>query len=101
MTMLSTYRRDLRRQGVSAPAVATTCDFKMSQPRETWRFTPNKKLDRRETKLRCPACSRRLLLRAAYCVGGELVCYQIPDHNVRVTQPKSPRRKVKSSGRGR
>jgi DNA-directed RNA polymerase subunit RPC12/RpoP len=100
MTMLSPYRRDLRRQGVAAPAVATTCDFKISQPKEKWSFAPNKKLDRRETKVRCPACGRRLLLRAVHCVGGELVVYQIPDHNIRVTRAKGPRRKSRKEGRG-
>jgi len=100
MAMHPTYQRDLRRQGVAAPAVSTSCNFKMTQPHEAWTFAPNKKLDRRASKVRCPACGRRLLLRAVYCIGGELTAYQIPDHNVRVTRAKSPRRQSRKTGRG-
>jgi DNA-directed RNA polymerase subunit RPC12/RpoP len=77
------------------------CNFKSTQPRETWVFGPTKKLDRRTGKVRCPSCSRRLLLRAVYCVGGELANYQIPVHNVRETRAKGPRRKSREAGRGR
>lgn len=78
----------------------TECNFKATQPRETWTFAPNKKLDRRTSKVRCPACSRRLLLRAMYCQGpDELAHYQIPDHTVRETRAKGPRRQSRKTGR--
>lgn len=50
---------------------------------------------------RCPSCGKRLRLRATYCVGGEFVRWQLPDHKPRETRKKSPKRKAKTHGRGR
>ncbi len=51
--------------------------------------------------VRCPQCSRRLKVRAMYCVGGEFVGWKLPEHAIRVTRSPGPKRKSKISGRGK
>lgn len=50
---------------------------------------------------RCPKCRRRLTMKARYCVGGEFVCWELPEHKPRVTRTKSPKRQSKKAGRGK
>ncbi len=50
---------------------------------------------------RCPRCSRRLKLKANFCVGGEFVNWSIPEHKPRQTRKPGPKRQSKIAGRGK
>jgi len=92
------------------------CDFRESQPRESWAFAPGPGRMRapsygagqdgiapggRRAVRRCPACGKRLTLRAIYCIGGEFTSWAIPEHVVRKTRRPGVRRKSRASGRGK
>lgn len=85
------------------------CDFKLFYPKDAWRFGKGKNPPRGMGEpsgpsriVRCPQCNKRLHLKAMYCVGGEFVCWDIPDHKAKMKETKkSPKRKSRKSGRGK
>lgn len=102
------------------------CEFKTQAPSKEWQFLPyesplpgygngfGRKMrapqygagqdgiapEERAIK-RCPLCGKRLRLRANYCVGGEFVAWELPEHKARVTRKPGPRRSSRKSGRGK
>lgn len=93
------------------------CEFKKSIPRTEWIFGASnssrklaaprygagqQSIPRGPGRAirRCPACGKRLRLRATYCIGGEFVAWFLPDHKPRQTRKKSPKRKAKTQSRG-
>ena len=50
---------------------------------------------------RCPRCNKRLKLRARFCVGGEFITWELPEHKPRETRKPSPKRKSRTRGRGK
>lgn len=83
------------------------CDFKKLHKPETWRnFTkktegygePSKG---RHPKGRCPECGKRLMMKARYCVGGEFVFFEIPDHRSKETRRPGKKRQSRMVGRGK
>jgi hypothetical protein len=112
-----------RRPGYRAPLPTGMCEFRRFIPAAQWtvygvdvRPVPPKEkrvigrnlrgpaygdAPRNAPLRRCPLCNRRLRLKARFCVGGEFVRWEIPDHKPRETRKPGPRRASRRAGRGK
>lgn len=112
-TQISPDDGNRRRWSKSTPAVAGLCEFKRFIPADQWTFHYTLGASRRmigpaygdaprnQPIKRCPRCNRRLKLKAGFCIGGEFVRWEIPDHKPRETRKPGPRRQPRRASRGK